>query len=105
MRLRTRLSARASGRPLVVAMTLALGLAFASLPSLAEQAANERTAENCSPCVLILFLSDLNKQWHVMRAAAYSDLGRCQEAGRRVSEAMKGNKQPTSFYCLAADLP
>jgi hypothetical protein len=69
-----------------------------------------RGNEPCSPCVLILFSYDPNKNWHVTRAAAYKDLKGCTDMGDRFDEDMKRtldkqNQQTTSYYCLQADLP
>jgi hypothetical protein len=69
-----------------------------------------KQGEECSPCVLILFLYDLNQQWHVMRAATYSSLTTCISAGKQVQTDMQrvvGSKlqNTTDYYCLKADLP
>lgn len=90
---------------------LAVLLAFACLnvaPGRANPADHSTSAlagEECKPCVLILFLYDLNKQWHVIRAATYNSLDACKTEGRRVNDDMKREinkvEQPTtSFYCL-----
>lgn len=82
----------------------------------AAEAANDidhttsaRKGEDCSPCVLILFLYDLNKQWHVVRAATYKSLDACKIEGNRVNQDMKReiDKQKrvtTNFYCLREGL-
>jgi hypothetical protein len=96
---------------------LRLALFFAaSIPtvSLAASEVNKNSSvrgnEPCSPCVLILFSFDPNKNWHVTRAAAYKELKGCTDMGDRFNEDMKrklDNKMQvtTSYYCLQADLP
>ena len=98
---------------------IALGLALiiaAATPtiSLAASETSKNTSvrgnEPCSPCVLILFSFDPNKNWHVTRAGAYKELKSCTDMGDRFNEDMKrkldNNIQvTTSYYCLQADLP
>jgi hypothetical protein len=96
---------------------LLLALFIATLIPTFSLAANEsnknssiRANELCSPCVLILFSYDPNKNWHVTRAAAYNNLENCLKMGDRFNKDMKREldkktQQTTSYYCLQADLP
>src|ERR1700761_4065037 len=43
-----------------------------------DHTTSARKGETCAPCVLILFLYDLNKNWHVIRAATYKSLEACK---------------------------
>ncbi|WP_316172496.1 MULTISPECIES: hypothetical protein [unclassified Bradyrhizobium] len=74
-----------------------------------DHTTSARRDEKCSPCVLILFLYDLNKQWHVIRAATYNSLEACKNEGARVNldmmrEIDKKSRPTTNFYCLREGL-
>lgn len=73
-----------------------------------DHTTSAREGEDCSPCVLLLFLFDLNQQWHVVRAATYNSLAACKTEGGRVNDDLKRvidkKTQPsTNFYCLRED--
>ncbi|MBW7961933.1 hypothetical protein [Bradyrhizobium sp. BR 10261] len=100
-------------RSIAAGVVAALFLAGAISPAPGASAAIDHSTsvrgdEKCSPCVLILFLYDLNKQWHVIRAATYSTLEACKTEGGRVNKDMereidKKTQPTTSFYCLRED--
>jgi hypothetical protein len=56
--------------------------------------------------VLILFLYDLNKNYHVLRAGTYVSADNCNKSGKNAASAlMKGKEQNQNYLCLEADLP
>ena len=87
-------------------LTGIMGPAFGETPPTIDHTTSARSGEKCSPCVLILFLYDLNKQWHVIRAATYNSLDACKTEGNRVNADMERTidkttpQATTSFYCL-----
>ncbi|HXM34546.1 MAG TPA: hypothetical protein VN920_05130 [Pyrinomonadaceae bacterium] len=93
-------------RSSAVALLIATGLTSSSvLAKDIDRTTSAREGEECSPCVLLLFLYDLNQQWHVIRAATYNSLAACKTEGARVNDDMKRvidkKTQPsTNFYCL-----
>ena len=57
--------------------------------------------------VLILFLYDANKNYHVLRAGVYVNSIGCNSAGRNVLRSLtpSGKIQNQNYMCLEADLP
>ena len=56
--------------------------------------------------VLILFLYDLNKNYHVLRAGTYITADSCNKSGKNVTSALnQGKLQNQNYLCLEADLP
>jgi hypothetical protein len=67
---------------------------------------NEAIKSNTKIYVLVLFLYDLNKNYHVIRAATYNTAENCQVQGNNAVKAInRGKVQNQSFMCLEADLP
>jgi hypothetical protein len=70
-----------------------------------DRTTSAREGEECTPCVLLLFLYDLNQEWHVIRAATYNGVAACKTEGARVNGDMmrvtdKKTQPSTNFYCL-----
>jgi len=89
-----------------VAATFAF-LACALSTNLAMTAENQAsTAIPAKTYVLILFLYDLNKNYHVLRAGTYITAESCNKSGKNVTSALnQGKQQNQNYLCLEADLP
>jgi hypothetical protein len=85
----------------------ALALALvASLLSAEGVGAIESPSASSPTYVLILFLYDLNKNYHVLRAGTYTSAGSCNKSGQFVLTALnRGNVKNQNYMCLEADLP
>ena len=86
-------------------------ISFLTPPGITEASEDETpSAEQSSTYVMILFLYDLNKQWHALRAATYTTKKSCEAAGKQVAIDLqrvvdKKLQQTSNYYCLRADKP
>lgn len=91
-------------QPSIIVTLLLATLAFCS--------SAVRAAEDDTPkippktYVLILFLYDLNKNYHALRVATYVNAENCNKSGKNVLTALnRGTLQNQNYVCLEADLP
>lgn len=104
------LAMRQSHKLLDVAHGIAAAIFFlacaVNTPSAVAADSQNTMAIPAKTYVLILFLYDLNKNYHVLRAGTYITADSCNKSGKNVTSALnQGKLQNQNYLCLEADLP